>query len=531
MASSNHIKSKCLGLGPSCIGSKVGIVGGNVIDDIAKQKLKCLPLGMIAKIEDYLRDRFPEVYNHKLNKIISIPEDYDYGVETKKGMKARAMQYGDETDARKTIARLAGSKDWKDIRERSHLEEILKDKKPYKCEDGANRRFKNFFKNEPGLFTHGFKPKEYLKEIKKIAVMLGQGSRKSYKSNPKLDRMEIGVLELLGMTEGDVKQWVDDRINDIQIKTAQIKGAQTSNGVTGDIICQALQSNIPKERTNQFKQLKNKFPKNQRFTFDEVRAKLLDSEFEYATNFDDEYDMFLILPNHEMIIAAEQKQAMTPSKTANDAQAKSASKQLKKSEAFMRNVFGELLSSGWKYIKVAVLYDNHGSFVSNRCPGCSHYILTNGTEAEEHQQMEDLWQAITGSPYSSATSQSNHSGLEEFKHLFSRLIGFSGESFIVQKVGHYHEIMGTNPSNVFASGITAGWTTASPLTFGSEDEMIKNGLRFGDMMGRPHDVFKIIFWNPNQRKLLDGNHRFVLFSHDYGAGKLYDHYTTNFKIQ
>ena len=81
--------------------------------------------------------------------------------------------------------------------------------------------------------------------------------------------------------------------------------------------------------------------------------------------------------------------------------------------------------------------------------------------------------------------------------------------------------MGTNPSDVFASGITAGWTRASPLTFGTEDEMIKNGLRFGDMIGRPHDVFKLIFWNESQRQLLDGNHQFVLFCLDYGAGKLY----------
>ena len=94
-------------------------------------------------------------------------------------------------------------------------------------------------------------------------------------------------------------------------------------------------------------------------------------------------------------------------------------------------------------------------------------------------------------------------------------------SFTIQKVGHYHEIMGTNPSDVFASGITAGWTRASPLTIGSEGE--KSGLRFGDMMGRPHDVFKLIFWNKGQRHLLEGNHQFVLFCLDYGAGKLFNH--------
>ena len=94
MAPSNHIESKCLHLGPSSIGSKAGNVGGDVIDDIAKRKLGFLPDGMLEEIEKYLKDRFPTVYANKLNNIISVPENYDYGVETKRGMKARAMQYG-----------------------------------------------------------------------------------------------------------------------------------------------------------------------------------------------------------------------------------------------------------------------------------------------------------------------------------------------------------------------------------------------------------------------------------------------------
>ena len=195
MAASNHIPKKCLGLGPSFIGSKSGNVGGDVIDDIVKQKLDYLPEGMIDKIENYLNDRFPEVYSYKLDKIISIPECYDYGVETKKKKKGnetekekkarmtadrigRARQYGDDEKAKDRITELENLKDMKfeDVREKHFLEDdVIEGKKPSKCEDLANRRFKNFFRNEPGLFLHAFKPKEYLKEIKKIAMLLGQG--------------------------------------------------------------------------------------------------------------------------------------------------------------------------------------------------------------------------------------------------------------------------------------------------------------------------------------------------------------------
>ena len=209
-----HISSKCLELGSSSIGSKTRSVHGDVIDEIAKQKLNDLPEGMLEKIEDYLRDRFPEVYSHNLNKIISVPDDYDYGVEKAKGKKAtwkaRAMQYGDEREARKRIAELANAKTMEDKSERRRLEQLLDEQKPFKCEDDTNRRLKNFFKNEPGLFLRGFKPKEYFKEIKKIAIYLGRGSRKSRNTPAKLVKLEVRVLELLGIKEEEVYQWVDE---------------------------------------------------------------------------------------------------------------------------------------------------------------------------------------------------------------------------------------------------------------------------------------------------------------------------------
>ena len=130
--------------------------------------------------------------------------------------------------------------------------------------------------------------------------------------------------------------------------------------------------------------------------------------------------------------------------------------------------------------------------------------------------MQDLWTKITGQKYTGPPPKHNASELKDFRHIFARLIGFSGLSFIVQNIGNYHELMGTNPHGIFDSGITAGWTQASPLTFGNE----KMDIRFGDVVGRPADVYRLIFWNPDQRDLLSGSYRFVIFCHDYGAGKL-----------
>ena len=77
MATSPHIEQKCLGLGPSSIGLKTKNVGGDVIDDIAKQKLGELK-GMIEKIENYLKDRFPEVYDNKIRSISNNKQNNDY---------------------------------------------------------------------------------------------------------------------------------------------------------------------------------------------------------------------------------------------------------------------------------------------------------------------------------------------------------------------------------------------------------------------------------------------------------------------
>ena len=150
-----------------------------------------------------------------------------------------------------------------------------------------------------------------------------------------------------------------------------------------------------------------------------------------------------------------------------------------------------------------------------RCAPPSLNVKHPSQMKEEEKQMQDMWNAITGKRYKGPGKQQNTSGMEQFKHLFARIIGFSGFSFIVQKIGNYHELMGTNPHEIFDQGITAGWTRASPLTFGND----KSDIRFGDIIGRPADIYRLIFWNPEQRQLLEGKHRFVIFCNDYGAGQ------------
>ena len=540
MASQYHTGKKCLRLGASAIGSKIVKINGKVFDNEAQRILKqCPETGfMLTQIEQHLLERYPKVFDGTLDKIECVPELYDYGVETKNNKKALAMQYGIETEINARIEELKGIKKFEDEKELKFFKDVLLEKMSKACEEKANYRFLDFFKNEPGLFLHGFKPREYLKRFRELA----KEERKTMSTLKLLD-VEHCILDLLQINEQEIEDWIKEKVELIKTKNEQDPKSISSKLFSSDVILDSLEWTStefpPKDRKQQLNKFKTTFPKfkktnqngkyyfevdakgtriEQFYTMTEIKRRLLESEFDYLTNFDDEYDIIFFHLNEKLIMAGEVKQAMPNAKdqiVANDNQAESASHQLRKSERFIHKTFGHLLDSGWRYVKIAILYDNQGSYTTNQCSECSPFILTNGTKEEEKQQMQDLWKAITGKEYKGPPKQPNASGMADLKHVFARLIGLSGFTFIVQKIGKYHELMGTKPHDIFDDGITAGWTRAAPLTFGNEETEI----RFGDVVGRPSDIYRLIFWNPAQRHLLEGKHRFVLFCHDYGAGK------------
>ena len=101
---------------------------------------------------------------------------------------------------------------------------------------------------------------------------------------------------------------------------------------------------------------------------------------------------------------------------------------------------------------------------------------------------------------------------DSFKHVFSRVVGLSGSLMTVQKLSSHHEIMGTDSKD-----LNAGWTRASPLKFGLEN----NVPREADIFGRPHDIYQLIFYSRDQMGLLAMSVKFVVFLNDYGSGKIF----------
>ena len=194
-----------------------------------------------------------------------------------------------------------------------------------------------------------------------------------------------------------------------------------------------------------------------------------------------------------------------------DKQLENPSTKLMRSERFVTQNMSTLLEQGWGNIKITIFYDKIESSIANKGFG-SPFILINGTEKQEQWF---LWKAITGKEYTGPQKQSIVSGMNTFKNDFAHHIGLSGLSFVVQKIGNYHDFMKINTDKKLNWGITGGRSRASRLTI---DKKILD-TRFRISVGRSAVVYRLIFWNPDQRDVLTGNHRFVIFTCDDDTGE------------
>ena len=173
-------RTVCLGLGPSNIGTKNSYMGTETFDNIVSNEFKKTEEAayMLEETKKQLEKKYSTVYDSTNQNMITVPAQYDFGVETKRGDKARAMQYGEECLIKARIAQLENlaKKKAEDEREKSHLEQILIEKLPLSCEADVVLRFRSFFESEPGLCLHSFKPTDYLLRFIELAKELRKDS-------------------------------------------------------------------------------------------------------------------------------------------------------------------------------------------------------------------------------------------------------------------------------------------------------------------------------------------------------------------
>ena len=555
----------CLRLGPSSIGTKNANLGNEIFDTLTL-KLKKTPEAeyLLTKTEKHLQKQYGKIYDGTMPGLLAFPPHYDLGVDIKKNEKKgslakeakekardkcekarqarRTMQFVDESLIHSRIQQLESKiKNQKtnplmeDIREKSHLELILKEKLPLSTEAKVIMRLQNHFAKHRGLLLHSYKPETYLQQYIELARDLRKAN-----NYPLLTGFEEDILNLLKISPAEVNHWVSSVMNEIKIEQSKTQ-VNTGHSFSGSVIQAglALNTNSTKGRQNQWNELKQAFSKfetrwdsknkkiieitdaagnliERRYDQNTIIHKLYQSEFNrITTEFNDEFDALVFLPDYQLILGAEVKQAMTQDTQANNKQTKEAAKQTKKRKAYVERMFGDLLDHGWQYVQVIAMYDNFGTLVLNKCSDCSPFILTNGTDQAEEQQMHFLMSSFNKNTVGVSTKTIfNHAAFDSFKHLFSRIIGLSGSLMTVQKLGPHYEIMGTD-----AKDVNAGWTRASPLKFGHANTV----PREGDVFGRPHDVYKLVFYSQDQIGLLSMTTKFVVFLNDYGSGTNYNY--------
>ena len=188
-----------------------------------------------------------------------------------------------------------------------------------------------------------------------------------------------------------------------------------------------------------------------------------------------------------------------------------SARQLQRASTSMVETFSTLLDHGWGNVNISIFRQTTEGAITDKRSGYP-FIVIRGTEKQEQWF---LWKAITGKEYIGSPQKPNDSTLDDSNEDFARLIGLSGFHFIVQKVGKYHEIMEKDEHKCLNVGIASDWASVIPSTF---IKKISNN-RCENNIGKSATVYRLIFWSPDQRYVLTGNHRFVIFCQDNDAGK------------
>ena len=101
-------------------------------------------------------------------------------------------------------------------------------------------------------------------------------------------------------------------------------------------------------------------------------------------------------------------------------------------------------------------------------------------------------------------------GHEDFKNIFLATVGLSSLSMDHSDPGLvWRQVQGPFCDHVSMSG---GWTKC-------DIEVTPDQLRFKDIIDQPHNWNKLVYFNPDQLKVLAHGLALVLLTGDYGSGK------------
>ena len=162
--------------------------------------------------------------------------------------------------------------------------------------------------------------------------------------------------------------------------------------------------------------------------------------------------------------------------------------QLNQLDRFSTKTFDSLLDDGWGYVNISILCEKIRSNITSKYSETPIFHIS-GTE---NQEQWFQWKAITGREYIGSKGSRSDVGTCDFSHH----LGISGLSFIVQKMSNNHELLSS--------------LNLDETTFNIK---LKNATR------KSANAYRLTFWNSNQRGMVSGNDRIVVFHQGSDTGK------------
>ena len=369
--------------------------------------------------------------------------------------------------------------------------------KPQQAESEIINQLSSLFFNHRGLLLHSLKLDSFLQ------IFTDEAKRHRKKRNPgfELTKLEHQIANALNLSETELKEMANQVVN-LLIKASGEKYSSvfTRNQIYNAIgLCQYWHEDL-KVRA------KRKFDGQAKYKLNDIKNAIKLSRYEHESKYPGEVDLLTILPDLELIMQVEVKcdiKGSTADK--NNFNLKSAAKQLQRYSNHISRVHGPVLNENWKYLKVAAILPNVGD-MERVCSHCKRFIITH--DVIEQKGLPIWWKELELPENHINKNSSKDQFYLEFLHLFNRLVNLTAISRQKSVFTAWKEVQGDNRNNIVA-GITP-----------PQDSNISS-FRFQDIIKRPMDESKLLYFNPEQMFLLStkGLNRVVLFA-DYGCGRI-----------
>ena len=370
------------------------------------------------------------------------------------------------------------------------IKDFLKTIKPQDSERIVYERLISLFANERGLIQHSMTTDVYLQ----VFVNEARQERKKNNLGMGLTTQEKKIAKALNLTSQDLDHLAKEIINDLQ-----------NDGLSSPYQLSDIERRI-ENKTEVHKDLKQKAKKHLKgisniddnIVFDALRL----ATYEYESKFPGELDLLGIFPDLQMVLHVEVK-CKEIEKTKNDNNLTKASEQMSRYAKHLAKRHGSILSDKWNYCKVAAIVPGLKE-PQNICSHCQNFVLTE-KELNNDETMRSWWESFFHYKNNSQTSSVKDQCYQEFLMFFNRAVNLSSIGRKTNVFNAWEEVEGENRPPV-----VAGFTPSS----GSSNS-------FHDILTRPHDANKAIYFTPEQMSLLSPSNFFRVFLlADFGAGML-----------